>query len=64
MVEQPAGIPPTPTVYCKKDGTEVPCWYCLGSLTQNREVCPFLVRAAIRYGKVAEIECKWKEMPA
>ena len=33
-------IPQAPTVYCPKDGEQVPIWYCLGSLTQGREVCP------------------------
>ncbi len=58
MAEQPTAAP---KVHCPKDGKEVPCWYCLGSLTQGREMCPFLVRAEIHGGKTAKVECKWKE---
>ena len=50
-------VPPAPTVYCAKDGKEVPCWYCLGSLTQGREMCPYLVKATIHGGESAEVEC-------
>ncbi|MBA7664309.1 hypothetical protein ES703_72367 [subsurface metagenome] len=54
-------IPVAPAVYCPKDGKEVPCWYCLGSLIQGREMCPFLARAEIQGGKTAKVECTWKE---
>jgi len=56
-------IPPAPTVYCPKDGKKVPIWYCLGSLTQGREVCSYLVRATVHGGESAEVECKWKPEP-
>lgn len=50
-------IPPAPTVYCPKDGELVPIWYCLGSLTQGREMCSSLIRATIHGGESAEVEC-------
>lgn len=58
MAEQPTAAP---TVYCPKECKEVPCWYCLGNVTQGRETCSSLIRAVISYGKAAEIECKLKE---
>jgi len=54
-------IPPAPTVHCPKDGEQIPIWYCLGSLTQGREVCPYLVKATVHGGKSAEVECIWRE---
>ena len=53
-------IPAAPTVYCPKDGEKVPIWYCLGSLTQGRERCPYVVKATVYGGESAEVECKWK----
>ena len=52
-----------PLVYCPKEGKEVPVWYCLGSLTQQRELCPYLAKATIYgYGaKSAVVECKWNK---
>jgi len=49
-----------PTVYCPKDGERVPIWYCLGSLTQGREACPYLVKATVHGVESAEVECKWR----
>ena len=54
-------VPPAPMVYCPKDKKEVPVWYCLGSLTQGRELCPYLVSVIMRGGVSAEVECKWEE---
>jgi len=54
-------IPVAPSVHCPKDAKEVPVWYCLGSITQGRELCPYLVRAAVHGGESAEVECKWEE---
>jgi len=54
-------IPPAPTVYCPKDKEKVPIWHCLGSLTQGRETCPYLVRATVHGAEWAEVECKWEE---
>ncbi len=54
-------IPPAPTVYCRKDREQVPIWYCLGSLTQGREACSYLVKATVHGGESAEVECKWRE---
>jgi len=54
-------IPLAPTVYCPKDGEQVPIWYCLGSLTQGREACPYLVKATVHGGKSAKVECIWRE---
>lgn len=54
-------IPPAPTVYCPKDDDKVPIWYCLGSLTQGREGCPYLITATVHGMKSAEVECKWRE---
>jgi len=48
-----------PTVDCPKDGEKVPVWYCLGSLTQGRERCPYVVKATVHGGEWAEVECKW-----
>jgi len=53
-------IPLAPTVYCRKDKKQVPIWYCIGSLTQGREVCPYLVKATVHDGESAEVECKWE----
>lgn len=53
-------VPQAPTVYCPKDTERVPIWYCLGSLTQGREVCPYLIKAAVHGVEKAEVECKWK----
>jgi len=52
-------VPPAPTVYCPKEQTRVPIWYCVGSLTQGREVCSYLIRARIHEMKCAEVKCKW-----
>jgi len=60
-VIKPVEVPPAPTVYCLKDGKKVPIWYCLGSLTQGREPCPYLVRAAVHGAQSAEVVCKWGE---
>ncbi len=54
-------MPPDPTIDCPKDGEKVPVWYCLGSLTQGRERCPYLVKATLHGEEWAEIECKWKK---
>ncbi|MBA7552456.1 hypothetical protein ES705_45017 [subsurface metagenome] len=56
-------IPSAPTVYCPKDDKKVPIWYCLGSLTQGRETCPYLVKATVHGGESAEVKCKWKPEP-
>jgi len=53
-------IPPAPTVYCPKDKEKVPIWHCLGSFTQGRETCPYLVKATVHGGESAEVECKWE----
>jgi len=55
-------IPPAPTVHCPKDGEQVPIWYCLGSLTQGREACPYLVKATVHGGESAEVECNREEL--
>lgn len=47
-----------PLVYCPKEEKEVPVWYCLGSFTQGRPVCPHLVKATVHGGESAEVECK------
>jgi len=57
-----AKIPPAPTVYCPKDGEKVPIWYCLGSLTQGRERCPYLVKATVHGAESAEVECNREEL--
>ena len=49
-----------PTVYCPKDEEVVPIWYCLGSLTKGREVCPYVVTATVHGGESAEVECSWR----
>lgn len=54
-------VPSAPTVFCPKDGKKVPIWHCLGSPTQSRELCPYIVSAVIHSGESAEVECKWKE---
>ncbi len=56
-------IPPAPTVYCPKDKEKVPIWHCLGSLTQGRAICPYLVKATVHGAESAEVECKWKPEP-
>lgn len=53
--------PEAPTVYCPKDKKEVPIWYCLGSFTQKKILCPHLTRVTIYRGKSAEVECSWKK---
>ena len=53
--------PDPPTVYCPKDKEKVPIWYCLGSLTQGREPCSYLVGAPVHSGESAEVECLWKK---
>ena len=55
---QKVKIPPVPTIYCPKEGKNVPIWYCLGSFTQGRTICPHLIKATV-YGaeRRAEIEC-------
>jgi len=53
-------IPPAPTIYCPKDGEKVPIWHCLGSLTQGRATCPYLVKATVHGAEWAEVECKWE----
>ncbi len=55
------GVLPAPTVYCPKDDKRVPVWYCLGSMTQGRELCPHLARASVSGGKSAKVDCTWKE---
>lgn len=62
-MEKGMEIPPAPTVYCPKDREQVPIWYCLGSQTQGRQTCPYLVRAKVHGGESAEVECKWKLDP-
>lgn len=47
-----------PVVYCPKEEKEVPVWYCLGSFTQGRPVCPHLIKATVHGGESAEVECK------
>jgi len=54
-------IPPAPTVYCPKDDDKVPIWYCLGSYTQGKKICPHLVRATVHGAEWAEIECVWRK---
>ncbi len=56
-------IPPAPTVYCPKAKEKVPIWHCLGSFTQGRETCPYLVKATVHGVESAEVECKWKPEP-
>lgn len=60
-VIKPVEVPPAPTVYCLKDGKKVPIWHCLGSLTQDRKLCPYLVKAVIHGAQSAEVVCKWGE---
>lgn len=50
-----------PTVYCPKEDREVPIWYCIGSLTQHRETCPYLIKAEVRGGESAKVECGFKK---
>ncbi|GAI25653.1 unnamed protein product, partial [marine sediment metagenome] len=54
-----AKISLAPFVYCPKAGERVPIWHCLGSLTQGRAICPYLVKATVHGAKCAEVECKW-----
>ena len=56
---QKSEIPEAPTVYCPKENKRVPIWYCLGSLTQGRESCPYLIKAIVHGGKWAKVECKF-----
>jgi len=58
-VNKDVKIPPAPTVYCPKDAKRVPIWYCLGSFTQGREKCSYLISAVVHGGKNVEVECKW-----
>lgn len=53
-------IAEAPTVYCLKDKRQVPVWYCLGSFTQGRKPCPYLVKAIVHGGKSAEVECSYE----
>lgn len=61
-VVKDAEAPPAPTVYCLKDSKRVPIWYCLGSLTQGREPCPYLVKAEVHGAQSAEVVCKWERI--
>jgi len=46
-----------PTVFCPKEGKEVPVWYCVGSFVQQREPCPNVEKATVGFAH-AEVECK------
>lgn len=48
-----------PEVYCPKEGKKVPIWWCLGSFTQKKEVCPNIITATVRFAEnYAEVKCK------
>ena len=50
---------PCPTVFCLKEGTKVPVWYCIGSFIQQREPCPNIIKLTVSFAEnYAEVECK------
>lgn len=51
-----------PKVFCKKEGKEVPIWWCLGSYFQQRPKCPHNEGAEIHYGKTARTFCLYPEV--
>ena len=51
--------PEAPKVYCPKEKREIPIWWCLGSFTQRRALCPELLEATVRIAEdYAEVKCK------
>ncbi len=47
-----------PEVFCKKENTYVPIWYCLGSFMQSRPVCPHIEEAKVDFKKgYAVVKC-------
>ena len=51
-----------PKVYCPKEDREVPIWWCLGSFTQQRAVCPELLEATVDIAKdYAKVKCRAQE---
>lgn len=47
-----------PDVYCPKERKRVPIWWCLGSLVQAKERCPYMVKAEADYKKMeARVRC-------
>ena len=47
------------TVYCPKEGKDVPVYWCTGSYVQRREMCPDLIEIRINYPeRKAERKCK------
>jgi len=50
-----------PAVYCRKEGKQVPIWYCTGSFYQGRKRCPHMVKVTVRIAQnQAEVQCEWK----
>lgn len=48
-----------PTVYCPKEGKNVPIWHCLGSFMQQRKPCPDLIEAKVSVAEnYAEVKCE------
>ena len=48
-----------PKVFCPKEEKKVPIWWCLGSFTQKKEICPNLIKATVIVAKnYAKVECK------
>jgi len=48
-----------PEVYCPKERKKVPIWWCLGSFTQQRPMCPELLEATVKIAEgYAEVKCK------
>ena len=57
--EQVEPMVEAPKVYCPKEKREVPIWWCLGSFTQRRALCPELLEATVRIAEdYAEVKCK------
>jgi len=50
------------TIFCPKEGKEVPVWFCAGSYVQGREVCSDLIEIRINYPeRKAERKCALEE---
>lgn len=48
-----------PKVYCPKEKRDVPIWWCLGSYTQGREICPEIIEAVVKFAEnFADVKCK------
>ena len=46
------------TVWCPKEGKNIPIWHCTGSFTQARERCRHMVKLVVRGTEnQAQIEC-------